>query len=344
MTVGNAAARDQEHAVFEPNTQTSNELGYVAGVDVGGTNLRLALADISGTILARWSSSTVALHGPEAVIERLCSGVRCMLQEISAPLDALRSIAVGVPGVTDVDNGVVIATSYLMGWKNVPLRALVEKALDVPVAVDNDVNMAAIGEQWTGSAKDARDFVFLAIGTGIGAGIILNGDLHRGSSWAAGEIGYMLLPGAAEVPAGIDEPGALESVVGGEGIKAQWRKLMSAEGARLPTELTATDIFDRALNGDPCAQTLLRQTATMLAQAVYNVSLVLNCSLFVLGGTVGLHPALCDAAQGVLGRWTGPGSPRLVRSTLGTEAQLFGTLRAALDSARSCSKTHITRD
>jgi glucokinase len=322
-------------AESEPNTQITNQQGYVVGADVGGTNLRLALADISGAILTRWSSSTVALHGPEAVIERVCGGVRFMLQEVSAPLDALRSIAIGVPGITDVDNGVVIATSYLMGWRDVPLRALVEKDLNVPVAIDNDVNMAAIGERWAGSAEDARDFVFLAIGTGIGAGIVLNGNLHRGSSWSAGEIGYMLLPGAAEIPSGIDEPGALEKVIGGEGIKAQWRKLLKAEDARGLTELTATDIFDLALNGDPCALTLLRQTATMLAQAVYNVSLVLNCPLFVLGGTVGLHPALCDAAQGVLDGWTGQGSPRLVRSTLGTDAQLLGTLRAALDSART---------
>jgi glucokinase len=319
--------------VAEPNTQPMKEPGYVAGVDVGGTNLRLALADTSGTILTRWSSSTVGLRDPEAVIELVCSGVKCMLQEISAPPDALRSIAIGVPGVTDVDNGVVIATSYLMGWRDVPLRALVEKEFNVPAAVDNDVNMAAIGEQWMGNAKNARDFVFLAIGTGIGAGIVLDGHLHRGSSWAAGEIGYMLLPGATQIPAHSDDPGALESMIGGEGIKAQWRKLLSVEGAGLATELNATDIFDRALNGDSRAQALLQQTATMLAQAVYNVSLVLDCPLFVLGGTVGLHPALCDTAQRVLGRWIGPGSPRLVRSTLGTDAQLLGTLRAALNSA-----------
>lgn len=331
-------------AVVEQNTQAAKEPGYVAGADVGGTNLRLALADLSGTILARWSSSTVALHGPEAVVERICTGVRSMLQEVSAPPDALRSIAIGVPGMTDTDNGLVIATSYLMGWRDVPLRALVEKELNVPVAVDNDVNMAAVGEHWAGSAKDTGDFVFLAIGTGIGAGIVLNGNLHRGSSWAAGEIGYMLLPGAAQIPAQSDDPGALESVIGGEGIKAQWKKLVSAEGARLPTELNATEIFDRALSGDPSAQTLLHQTATMLAQAVYNVSLVLNCPLFVLGGTVGLHAALCDAAQKFLDQWIGPGCPRLVRSTLGADAQLLGTLRAALDSVRSCTDTHLTRD
>jgi glucokinase len=320
----------------EPEAQSTTELGYVAGVDVGGTNLRLALADASGTILTRWSSSTVALRGPEVVLESICSGVKCMLQQVCVPPDALRSIAIGVPGITDVDNGIVIATSYLMGWKDVPLRRLVEKEMNIPVAIDNDVNMAAIGELWAGSAKDARDLVFLAIGTGIGAGIVLNGHLHRGNSWAAGEIGYMLLPGAAEIPAGEGEPGALESVIGGEGIKERWRKLLSAEGPRLPADLdaNATEIFDRALAGDPCAQQILQQTATMLAQAVYNISLVLNCPLFVLGGTVGLHPALCDAAQRVLGQWLGPGIPRLVRSTLGTDAQLLGALRAALDLAR----------
>jgi glucokinase len=322
-------------AVVEQNTHATTEPGYVVGVDVGGTNLRLALADMSGTILAKWSSSTVALRGPEAVIQLVCSGAKSMLQEVAVPLDALRSIAIGVPGVTDVDNGIVIATSYLMGWRDVPLRALVEKEMNVAVAVDNDVNMAAIAEQWAGSAKDARDFVFLAIGTGIGAGIVLNGKLYRGSSWAAGEIGYMLVPGAPEVPANSDQPGALESMIGGEGIKAQWQKLWSAEETALPAEFNATQIFDRALDGNPHAQALLRQSATMLAQAIYNISLVLNCPLFVLGGTVGMHSALRDVAQKILDQWIVPGSPRLVRSTLGADAQLFGSVRAALETAHA---------
>lgn len=324
-------------AIVEENTQSTRETGYVAGVDVGGTNLRLALADLSGTILTRCSSSTVGLRGSEAVIKLICSGVRCMLQEVSIPRERLRSIAIGVPGVADVENGIVVATSYLMGWKDVPLRALIESELNVPAIVDNDVNMAAIGEQWAGSAKDARDFVFLAIGTGIGAGIVLNGTLHRGSSWSAGEVGYMLLPGAAEMPATSDEPGALESMIGGDGIKAQWKKLRSAE----ETVLNATEIFDLALDGNPRAQTLLRQSATMLAQAVYNISLILNCPLFVLGGTVGLHPALCDAAQNMLDQWIVPGNPRLVRSTLETDAQLFGTLRSALDLHRTHLKNAL---
>jgi glucokinase len=323
-------------APIEKNLHGTTEPGCVAAVDLGGTNLRLALADMSGTILARWSSSTVGLRGPETVVELICKGTKSALREVAASKKALRSIAIGVPGITDVNIGVVIAASYLTGWKDVPLRELVEKELNVPVFVDNDVNMAAIGEQASGSAKDAKDFVFLAIGTGIGAGIVLDGKLFRGSSWAAGEIGYMLVPNAAKMPANRDEPGALESMIGGEGIKAQWKKLSNGEQAALSTQFNATEIFDRALHGDPRANTLLRQSATMLAQAIYNISLVLDCSLFVLGGTVGLHPALCDAAQKILDQWLMPGSPRLVPSALGTDAQLLGSIRAALETAHAC--------
>jgi glucokinase len=321
-----------EDRFVEESSQSMNAPEYVAGVDAGGTNLRLALADLSGTILKRWSASVVGLRGHDAVIERICGGIRTMLQEVSAAPGALRSIAIGVPGIVDFDNGVVIATSYLMGWRDVPLRELTQRELNVPVVIDNDVNMAAIGEQWAGSAKDAKDFVFLAIGTGIGAGIILNGNLHRGSSWGAGEVGYMLLPGASQLPTSRDEPGALESMVGGEGIKAQWTEIRTAD----ENVCNATEIFDLALEGNPQARTLLQQSATLLAQAIYNISLILNCPLFVLGGTVGLHPALAEATREVLDRWLVPGNPTLVASVLGTDAQLMGTIRVALDSVRIC--------
>ena len=158
--------------------------GYVVGVDVGGTNLRMALADMSGAPLVRWSASTVGLRTPEAVIGLILEGVKNLLTQASATPDALRSIAIGVPGVTNTENGVVIATSYLMGWRDVPLRALIEDALHIPASVDNDVNLAAIGESWAGAAKGAQDFVFLAIGTGVGAGIVLDGRPYRGSRWA----------------------------------------------------------------------------------------------------------------------------------------------------------------
>lgn len=328
---GRSTAAEQQCPVL------TEDSGYVIGVDIGGTNLRLAVADMTGKIVAKWSESTANLRGPDAVINLICDGAEQSLRQVSAAPDALQAIAVGAPGVTDVENGIVIATSYLMGWRNVPLRARLTELLAVPAAVDNDVNLAALGESWIGAAKDTQDFVFLAIGTGIGAGIMVNGRPMRGCDWAAGEIGYMHVPGAPELPRKDGEPGALESMIGGEGIQAQWRKHWSADSTTLAKELTATQIFDHALAGDPLAQVILQQSARMLSHAIYNISLVLNCPLIVLGGGVGAHPALCDVAQNILDQWSARGRLRVIRSALGADAQLFGAVRMALDTANAYS-------
>src|SRR6202051_1832533 len=186
--------------VKQQNLPTTADSGYVVGVDIGGTNLRLALANMHGAVLARSSSSTVNSRSAEAVTHMIHRGVQALLQEVSLPLNLLRAVAAGVPGVTDVDAGIVVATSYLMGWRDVPLRALLEARLGVPAAVENDVNTAAIAEYQIGAAQGVRDFVFIAVGTGIGAGIVLNGRLFHGMDWTAGEIGYLLVPGTSVKP------------------------------------------------------------------------------------------------------------------------------------------------
>lgn len=308
---------------------------YVAGVDIGGTNLRVALADMEGTIKGKWSCSIAGAYSEDKVVKLICDGVEHLLQQLSAPRHALQSIAAGAPGVTDVDQGIVIVTSYLMGWRNVPLRSLLEAALHVPAAVDNDVNLAAVGEHWIGVAKGVSDFVFLAIGTGIGAGIVLNGRPHHGTNWAAGEVGYMLVPGTPDLPVERGQPGMLESIIGGEGIKTRWQKLWDPQKTTLPKELTATEIFDHALSGDTLAQTILQHCAYLLSLAIYNMSLVLNCPLFVLGGGVGTHPALCIATQNLLEKRNMRRQPQVERSSLGADAQLAGALRLALDTANS---------
>jgi glucokinase len=320
-------------ATTQSEGAASVKVGYVAGVDIGGSNLRLALADRSGAIVAKWSSPTAGVRGADAVVDLICDGVEHLLQQTSVPRNSLKAIAVGVPGVTDVEEGRVIATSYLLGWRDVPLAAMLEAALNIPSAVDNDVNLAAVGESWLGATRGARDFVFVAIGTGIGAGIMLNHSLFHGAGWAAGEIGYMLVPGTPNAPRKRDEPGALESMIGGEGIRAEWQKLWTADNTALPQEMVASEIFDAALAGDPLAQTILQQSARMLSHAIYNMSLVLNCPLFVLGGGVGLHPALCSATQNMLLQWAVRGRPQLIPSQLGPDAQLMGALRLALDTA-----------
>lgn len=308
---------------------------YVAGADIGGTNLRLALADANGAIAARWSASTAGIRNAESVVELIREGVRAMLGQVSAPAESLKGIAAGAPGPTNVDEGIVVATSYLMGWRNVPFRALLEEALHVPAAVDNDVNLAALGEGWLGAAKDVSDFVFVGIGTGVGAGIVLNGQLFRGANWNAGEIGYMLVPGTLETKREIGQPGSLEEMIGGDGIRAQWRDLWNENATRLPSSLLATEVFDHALQGDALAQAILSQASRKLFYAICNMGSVLNCPLFVLGGGVGLHPALLREVKGLMAEWHVHSSVQITQSALGPDAQLFGALRLAFDTAHS---------
>jgi glucokinase len=307
--------------------------GYVVGVDLGGTNLRLALADRQGSIVGQWSTSTAGVKEPAAIVGLIASGVDHLLQWSLVPKSELRAIAVGAPGVTDVDAGVVIVTSYLLGWRDVPLRAMLEEAFGVPAAIDNDVNVAALGESVEGSAKGCRDFVFLAIGSGVGAGIVLRGRVFHGMGWSAGEIGYMMVPGASEEPVERGKPGALEALVGGEGIRAGWRAGWSAEKTALPCELTATQVFEHADAGDALAKGILDGAARTLAYAIYDMAVILNCELFVMGGGVGTHPVLLEATRSVLAKHAARVRPKLAVSSLGTDAQVIGAVRLAMETA-----------
>jgi glucokinase len=313
----------------------------VAAVDIGGTSLRIALADTTGDVVAEQSASTVGVRDAAAVIEMIRCGVIGLLGQSGRSRGNLCAAAAGAPGITDVDAGVVIATSYLMGWRRVPLRNLLETALEVPAAVENDVNLGAIGEQWRGAARNVRDFVFLAIGTGVGAGIVLDGKLFRGTDWSAGEIGYMLVPGTSTDPVADGDAGNLESLIGGEGIRAQWQKLWDAGGLDLPRDLRATEVFDQVRAGSLPAAAVLQQSARLLAFAIYNMWIMFNCPLFVLGGTVGMHPALLESAQSSLRKLCGAAAPDLAMSALGTQAQLHGAIRLALDRADAVRRDGI---
>lgn len=310
-----------------------SQAGCVVGADIGGTSLRLALAGLDGVVIDKWKASTAGIRDPQVVVELIHQGTELLLQRNGLSLASLRAIAAGAPGVTDVAQGIVIATSYLMGWRDVPLRALLEARFKVPAAVENDVNTAAIAESKIGAGQGVRDFVFLAVGTGIGAGIVLNGRLFHGMNWSAGEIGYLLVPGTSVAPVQTGEPGALESIVGGEGIREQWKKLWSEEATPHPRDLMATEIFDYASEGDALAGMVLRKSAETLAYAIYNLAIVLNCPLFVLGGSVGMHPAFWQMTQEILAERDQSVQPRLLRSTLGPDAQLLGVVQLAIEAA-----------
>jgi glucokinase len=305
------------------------EPAHLLGVDIGGTNVRVALANQSGEIIARSSTTTTNMREPETVVRNICECVQQLLQSTGLSQRQVSAIGAGAPGLTNAKTGVVIATSYLMGWRDVPLKAMLENTLGIPASVDNDVNLATLGESCIGAGRGFPEFVFLAIGTGVGAGIILKGELFQGSAWTAGEIGYMLVPGMPEEPAALGKPGGLEAVVGGEGLRIEWQSRWSREKTELPRELTATQVFDAAVAGDTLANALLDRAARTLAYAICNVTLIVNAPLFVLGGSVGLHTALRDRTQTIVDSHARRLRPQLVLSTLGGDAQLSGAIRLA---------------
>ena len=317
----------------------SGSAGLVVGVDIGGSNLRVALADLNGTLLGKYRASTKATSSPEMVVAQIEQGIESLLKQCGASHRSLVGVAAGAPGVTNADTGVVIATSYLRGWSNVPFQQMLESVLHVPTAVENDVRMAAIGEHWIGAARGVDDFVFLALGTGIAAGIFANGRLLRGSRCSAGEVGYMYVPGASPEAVKPGAPGSLESSLGGTGIRQEWLNSNGID-AKL-RDLNATEIFELAAQGDPGAERILDRSANLLAYAAYNISLVLDSSLFVLGGGVGMSSALRDATQRILDRYKEPTLSELIISTLGEDAQLMGAVRLAMTAAAGKKKPRL---
>jgi glucokinase len=323
------------HRSHNPDLTKPRAAGHVIGIDIGATNMRVALANTKGTVLAKWSTSTKRTSSPKMVIQQIRAGVNHLLRQASVPRSSLLAVAAGAPGITDGEAGVVFVTSFLKGWKNVPFARLLESALHVPAAVENDVRLAAIGEHWMGSACGNGDFVFLALGTGIAAGIFVNGQLLRGKNYAAGEVGYMVVPGTSEAPVKHGMPGSLESVIGGAGIGTQWLRTCNAPQNSPPQDLTATEIFTHAASGDRFAKSVLDHSARILAYAVYNISVVLNTSLFVLGGGIGMSAPLLHATRKILKQYDEPALPTLITSRLGQDAQLMGAIRLALDKAES---------
>lgn len=308
--------------------------GCVAGVDIGGSNLRLAVADLDGTILGRWTANIRTLRTPQKIVDLISDSVRELLRQQGLSDRALLAVAAGAPGITNVEAGIVLSAPHLTNWENVPLRSLLEQRLKVPVVVENDVNAAAVGERWRGAAQNVDNFVFLAVGTGVGAGIFIRGELYHGADWSAGEVGYLRVPGATMASVAMDRPGALEAMIGGHGIERVWRKACDKNGKkdRLDPNLTPTQVFALAESRHPAAIKILNQSSQILAEAVSNISVLLNTSLVVLGGGIGKSSALFEKTRRAL-ESNDFACPRLAISLLGEDAQLYGVLRLALDRA-----------
>ncbi|MGH9452928.1 MAG: ROK family transcriptional regulator [Terriglobia bacterium] len=307
--------------------------GYVAGADIGRSVVRVGLADLDGNLVDKWVTEVPAHNSPDSVARQIIGAIRQLRRRHQIPVAKILALAAGVPGITDPRAGIVLSAPILSHqWETAPLRRILEKGSGIVSTVENDVNLAALGESWRGRARGVQNFVFLSIGTGVGAGIFVDGHLYHGSEWTAGEIGYLYVPGTGETPLALRRRGSLESVIGGEGIRNFWLTLHgpgSKNGRRGSPRIEAFEIFDLAERGEKQARVVLQQTARFLADAITNVCVILNSSLVVFGGHLGTHPVLFEATRKILER-NEFSRPELALSSLGREAQLFGALWLAL--------------
>jgi glucokinase len=310
----------------------------VLGVDMGGTKMYGALSDLGGKILDEVNIGHHGTSGEDSFVQ-LTALIDRLLASPNVEGRRVLGIGVGAPGVTMHKEGIV-TWAYTLHWDNFPLKARLASLYDLPITVDNDVNMAALGELWFGEGQNAQDMILIAIGTGIGAGVIINGVLYRGAKEASGEIGNMI-PGSEFLGKNYQNFGALESVASGTGIAERARQVLKSR--RDPGELenlTAEDVFDAARLKQEWAWTIINETVDYLTIAICNLVASFDPEVIVLGGGVSRSADLL--IEPIMQRIKGliPNPPKLVVSSLGLRATVMGAITNVLHNTSNFYVVH----
>jgi len=305
-------------------TATTYELipdsAFMAAVDLGGTKLRVAIVDLAGTVVAEVVAPTDPDGGP-AVAAQIGALVEAAAREGGVDRARVRQTVVGCPGVPDQATGQVRFAPNIRGIDSFDFRTAVAQAVGTQVLLENDVNLAVLGEQWLGAGQGIDHLAFIALGTGIGAGLIVNGALLRGASGGAGELGYLPF-GANPFEAESLRVGAFERVTATHAIRTTYQ---AATGKSL--EVPA--IFDAAAEGDAAAREVLGGVARQLARAVATLGAVIAPEVVILGGSIGARPEIIAATEAELARCF-PFPLRIVPSLLGNHAALSGAVAIGL--------------
>ncbi|QDI89826.1 ROK family protein [Salicibibacter halophilus] len=258
---------------------------YIVGVDIGGTTTKFGLLTDKGEYRDQWRISTDTENGGKDFPGQIAAAIDERLNEHRISKRDLLGVGVGVPGFIDEERGIVSAPN--IGWKNDPLRSMLADALHLPVYVNNDANLAAAGEHWQGAGKKEDSTFFITIGTGVGGGLLVNGELVTGVSGTAGEIGHMLV-----VPHGrlctCGREGCLEEYVAAKGLSKSLRDyLRNGIGTSILDENSvAIDIYEAAAAGDALALHIVNEAAYYLGYALANAATMLNPGKIIIGGGI----------------------------------------------------------
>ena len=302
--------------------QLDERSAFALGIDLGGTKLHLGISDLTGALAGELEEPTDRRGGLHVVRQ-----IRDVMLRVAARAGVeparIRAGAMGSPGVFDVASGRIQLAPNISALDKFDVAGALQEVLGFPIAVENDVNLAALGERAQDGRRHHESLVFIALGTGIGMGIVANGQLLRGARGGAGEIAYLPLGGDPFDPRGY-RLGTLESAVGSAAIVERYLALGGAEVAGV------RGVFERLDAGDPAALRTVEEVARLLAQAVMAVAAVLDPGLVVLGGGIGSRPDLAGKVVQLLSGWSGP-QPQVEASVLGSRAVLEGALGLGLE-------------
>ncbi|HSL44626.1 MAG TPA: ROK family transcriptional regulator [Anaerolineales bacterium] len=321
----------------------NNQLGYVAGIDIGATSMDIALADVTGSILQHCSEATDVKLSPEAVFGRCSELLLELVRAQRAAPNQILGIGIGVPGPVDFARGVLVAPPLMPEWEDFPIRDFFKKTFNSAfVVVDNDVNIMALGEQRAGDGAGIDHFIFMKIGTGIGAGIISNGKIHRGSDGCAGDIGHICVDKEGPL-CSCGNKGCLEAMAAGPAISTKameaarngaspiLSQMQEANGGVIRPE----DVNAACREGDQASLDIIRDSGQMIGDVLASLVNFFNPSHIFVGGGItnfGNH-LLVAIRRAVLHRSLPLATTHLSIkfSRMGSNAGVMGAISLALD-------------
>jgi predicted NBD/HSP70 family sugar kinase len=299
------------------------EAAFVLGLDLGTRFLRGAVCDLAGEVRAR---QDVELRGADAdgALQAIATLRESLVAAAALPVERIDGIVLGVPGVIDARTSTLhLTTPNIPGLEGRAFGVELGDLLGIDVTLENDVNLAAVGERWAGVARGVDDFAFLSVGTGMGMGLVLGGELHRGNHGAAGEVDWALAGLAEDVDPSADGLAALAARIAPAG----------SAGTSLAPPYDARAVFAAARRGDPLGRTVVEEVARRIAAHITPIAAVADPALVVLGGGLGANgDLLLTPVRRLLAAWI-PYPPRVEISSLGEAAVLMGALAVGLRSA-----------
>jgi glucokinase-like ROK family protein len=329
------------------------DTGNFLVAELGATSISVGIADLAGNLLAQYEESADIAAGPEVILGRVEQKFDTMLAARPVGSPAIWGIGIGVPGPVEFSTGRPVAPPIMPGWDRYPVRERLSRRYGAPTWVDNDVNLMALGELRSGLASGERQVVYIKIGSGIGAGLISDGRLHRGAQGAAGDVGHVAVIDDASVVCRCGNIGCLEAVAGGFAIgqaatvaARDGRSRFLAERLEGRTTLEAKDVAEAAGHGDPYCVDLLSKAGTVIGQTLATLVNFFNPSLVVIGGGVAGDLILAGIRQAIYRRSLPLATRdlRITASALGDEAGLRGAAFVVADELFSRDRLSLWID